>query len=113
MAERHFLAGRLAVKIDDDRGRAATRSGRERVLRENRFEPSERIVGASMNSRPIRLTTSRVRSPSTGCRRQPAPGVPCGKLAGRRMRLSRSMYWISSRWSQTWLPVERMSAPVS
>ena len=37
-----------------------------------------------MNSRPIRLTTSTLRPPSSRCSRQPAPGVPGGKFAGRR-----------------------------
>src|SRR5690606_24818848 len=43
----------------------------------------------------------------------PRPGVPCGKLAGRRKRTSRGAKLSASRWSQTWLPVVTTSAPAS
>ncbi len=40
MADRHLLARRLGVDVDDDRGRP----GAERVIGEDRREPGERVV---------------------------------------------------------------------
>ena len=44
---------------------------------------------------------------------EPRPGVPFGKLAGRRKRSSRGANSSASRWSQTWLPVVTTSAPAA
>src|SRR5947208_7505912 len=44
---------------------------------------------------------------------EPRPGVPLGKLEGRRKRSSRGAKINASRWSQTWLPVVTTSAPAA
>ena len=58
-----------------------------------------------MKTRPMMFDTS-TRAPFRATKTpEPRPGVPFGKLAGRRKRSSRGAKASASRWSQTWLPV--------
>src|SRR5438445_493561 len=65
-----------------------------------------------MKTRPMRLSTATRCGPAftVTC---PTPGVPAGKLAGRRSRFSFVMYSTISFLSQMWLPEVSTSAPCS
>src|SRR5688500_8442739 len=65
-----------------------------------------------MNTRPMRLRTATRCGPSF-TETYPTPGVPAGKLAGRRSRFSLVMNSMISFLSQMWLPDVSTSAPCS
>ena len=86
MADRHLLARRLGVEIDDDRGRTAP-SG---YGREDRVEPRERVVErvheqpAHQIDRPAACGRRRPVQPPAGARASPAgnwPGAGCARRA--------------------------------
>ncbi len=97
-----LLAGRLGMDVDDDRLHGAA----QRMAGELGVQGAERVVGQRHEQAAEHLQDERragraaVRISAT-----PRPGVPGARLSGRTIRGSRSMWPISSRWSQTWLPM--------
>ena len=108
VAQRHLLAGRLGMDVDDDGVGRPPSGWRE----SSRSSGGERIVQASMNSRPITFTTSTLR-PWPSADGAARPGVPGGIVERPDQARIRSMWPITSRWSQTWLPMVRTSVPAA
>src|SRR5438067_1114136 len=68
----------------------------------------------AMKTRPIRFTTAtRVSERRAFWTVHPTPGIPGGKLSGRRSRPCSRMYGMMARFCQTWLPEVSTSMPAS